>query len=453
MGSLSIIGRRSFRHGIHPRDYKELTADLPIERMPFAPELILPLSQHLGAPSVPVIQKHQRVQRGQVVAEAGGYVSSVLHAPATGTIRGVERRNHPSGNMVDAVVLEPDPASPQMLLNEGPIGWESMDPAQLVELVRSGGFVGLGGAAFPTHVKLAVPDGKRARFFIVNAAECEPFLNSDYRILLEKTESIFLGIRVIMKLLGSEITYIGVENNKMDAVERLRSLMPRDLPCAVVPLETKYPQGAEKMLTEAVLKKEIPSGKLPIDIQVLVNNVGTIAAIGELVRYNQPLVERVVTVTGPGIERPSNLLVPIGTKISDVIAHCGGLKDDVRQILFGGPMMGSAQRALDVPIMKGTSGLLFLTDSEVLPRQEYPCIKCQRCVDACPVFLNPSRLGALARMRHYEEMLDFNILDCMECGSCSYVCPSNIPLVQRFRVAKGLLKEQQRRAKDKGAAA
>jgi len=453
MGSGSIIGRRSFRHGIHPRDYKELTADLPLERMPFAPELVLPLSQHLGAPSVPIVKKHQRVQRGEVIAEAGGYVSAVLHAPATGTVRGIERRNHPSGNMVDAIVIEPDPASPQMLLNEGPLVWDSMTPPELVELVRSGGFVGLGGAAFPTHVKLAVPEGKRARFFIVNAAECEPFLNSDYRILLERTESIFLGMRVIMKLLGSEMSYIGVELNKMDAVERLRALMPSDLPCEVVPLETKYPQGAEKMLTEAVLKKEIPSGQLPIDIQVLVNNVGTISAIGDLVQFNQPLVERVVTVTGPGIERPANLMIPIGTKISDVIAFCGGLKDDVRQILFGGPMMGSAQRALDVPIMKGTSGLLFLTETEVVPRQEYACIKCQRCVDACPVFLNPSRLGSLARMRLYEDMLDFNILDCMECGSCSYVCPSNIPLVQRFRVAKTLLKEQQRKAKEKGAAA
>lgn len=454
MSSSGSMHKRSFRHGVHPRDYKELTADLPLERMPFAHELILPLSQHLGAPSVPVVKKSQRVQRGQVIAEAGGYVSSLLHAPATGTIRGIERRNHPSGGMVDAVVLEPDVTSPQLLFDEGPIDWESMDQKEVVELVRSGGFVGLGGAAFPTHVKLAVPEGKHARFFIVNAAECEPFLNSDYRILLEKTASIFLGIRVIMKLLGSEITYIGVETNKMDAIERLRGLMPPDLPCEIVALETKYPQGAEKMLTEAVLKKEIPSGKLPIDIQVLVNNVGTIAAIGDLVQYHQPLIERVVTVTGPGIGRPSNLIIPIGTKMSDVIAFCGGMRDDVRQILFGGPMMGSAQRSLDVPIMKGTSGLLFLTDNEVLPRQEYACIKCQRCVDACPVFLNPSRLGALARIRLYEEMLDFNILDCMECGSCSYVCPSNIPLVQRFRVAKVLLKEQQRKqSKETGAAA
>ncbi len=225
--------------------------------------------------------------------------------------------------------------------------------------------------------------------------------------------------------------------------------MPADLACEIVPLETKYPQGAEKMLTEAVLNIEIPSGRLPIDVQVIVNNVGTVSGIGEYFSYGQPLIERIVTVTGPGIRNPSNLLVPIGTKLQDVINYCDGVEDNVRQILFGGPMMGSAQRFLDVPIMKGTSGILFLTDYEVFPREEYPCIKCQRCVDACPVFLNPSRLGSLAKARLYDDMLDWHIMDCMECGSCSFVCPSNIPLVQRFRVGKALLREKS--AREKGA--
>jgi electron transport complex protein RnfC len=419
-----------------------MTRDLPIERVPFMPELVLPLSQHLGAPSKPVIRVGDRVQRGQVVAEAGGFVSSILHASATGIVRAIEPHHHASGNMVESIVLEPDPDSAQALYGPGSIDWSSMSREELVELVRKGGFVGLGGAAFPTHVKLSIPEGKTVRFFLVNAAECEPFLNSDYRILLEKTESVFEGTRVLLRALGAERAYIGVEDNKPEAVERLRQLMPSDLPCEVVPLATKYPQGAEKMLTEAVLHKEVPSGKFPIDIHVVVNNVGTVAGVGEMVRFGQPLVERVVTVTGPGIHRPANLLVPIGTRLADVIGYCGGLKDNVRQILFGGPMMGSAQRFLDAPIMKGTSGILFLTDLEVLPRDEYACIKCQRCVDACPVYLNPSRLGSLAKARLYEDMMDYHILDCMECGSCSYVCPSNIPLVQRFRVAKALLREQ-----------
>lgn len=445
----AILRRTSFRHGVHPGDYKELTRDLPIERLPFMPELVLPLSQHLGAPSKAIVRPGDRVYRGQMIAEAEGFVSAVLHASATGIVEAIEPRHHPSGNMMEAVVLKPDPDAAQALFRAGAIDWRSLDRPQLVELIRRGGFAGLGGAAFPTHVKLSVPEGKKVRFFLVNAAECEPFLNSDYRILLEKTESVFEGTRVVLKALGAERAYIGVEDNKPEAVERLRALMPPDLACEVVPLATKYPQGAEKMLTEAVLHKEIPSGKLPIDIHVVVNNVGTVAGIGEMVRFGQPLIERVVTVTGPGIERPSNVLVPIGTRLSDVIGYCGGLKDNVRQILFGGPMMGSAQRFLDVPIMKGTSGVLFLTDVEVLPREEYACIKCQRCVDACPVYLNPSRLGALAKARHYEDMLDYHILDCMECGSCSYVCPSNIPLVQRFRVAKALLREQM--AKEKAA--
>jgi len=277
---------------------------------------------------------------------------------------------------------------------------------------------------------------------MVNASECEPFLTTDYRIMLEQADAIFLGIRIILKVLGAKRAYIGTETNKMDAVEFLQSVMPPDLPCEIIALETKYPQGAEKMLIEAVLDREVPSGKLPIDVEVVVNNVGTVAFIGDMFKYGQPLIERVITVTGPGIRHPANLLVPIGTKLSDVIEYCGGMTDNVRQILFGGPMMGAPQRSIDVPIMKGTSGVLFLTDYQVRPREEYPCIKCMRCVDACPVFLNPSRLGLLAKSRRYEDMLEYHILDCIECGSCSYVCPSNIPLVQRFRVAKALLREQ-----------
>lgn len=447
MALFKLSSLPSFRHGVHPDDYKGLTRDLPLERVPFFDEVILPLQQHLGKPSKPLVHPGERVHRGQLIAAADGFVSANLHASVTGKVRAIGPHNHPSGSMVDAILIETDPHSDQRLFGERRIPWKGLTSAETVNLIRDGGFVGLGGAAFPTHVKLTVPEGKRARFFIVNAAECEPYLNSDYRILLEWTDSIFEGIRVCLQALGSQRALIGIENNKADAVELLQSRLPADLDCEVIPLETKYPQGAEKMLIESVLHKEVPSGKLPIDVEVVVNNVGTVAGIGDMVRFGQPLIERVVTVTGPGIRRPANLVIPIGTKLSDVIAFCDGLADDTRQILFGGPMMGAAQRFLDVPIMKGTSGILFLTDREVVPREEYPCIKCQRCVDACPVYLNPSRLGGLARARLYEDMLDFHIMDCIECGSCSYVCPSHIPLVQRFRVAKGLLREKQAREK------
>ncbi len=441
---------KTFRHGIHPHDYKEMTRNIPIERMPFTDEVILPLSQHLGNPSRPVVKKGDKVYRGQLIAEPVGFVSTGLHASMTGTVVAIEPRHHPSGRMVESIVIKKDPYSPQTLFHEHKTDWENLSPQDLLEVIKRGGFVGLGGAAFPTHVKLTVPEGKRVRFLMVNAVECEPYLTSDHRLMLENPEAIFIGIRIVQKILNSEKTYIGVETNKPDAIELLRERVPADLNCEVVPLATKYPQGAEKMLIEAVLHKEVPSGKLPIDVHTVVNNVGTIAGIGEIFQYGKPLIERIVTITGPGINRPTNLMVPIGTKLSDVIEYCGGLKENTRQILFGGPMMGAPQLDLEVPIMKGTSGILTLTEEEVQIRPEYPCIRCLRCVDACPVYLNPSRLGQLAKMRLYEEMLDFHIMDCVECGSCSYVCPSNIPLVQRFRVAKGLLREKMAKQKKAG---
>lgn len=444
---------KSFRHGVHPDDYKHLTRELAIERMPMPEKVVLPLSQHLGKPSIPLVKKGDHVYRGQLIAKAGGFVSSPLHASVTGTVTGIDLHHHASGNMVEAITIETDPTSPQALFAERRIEWANLDPADIIRLIGDGGFVGLGGAAFPTHVKLTIPEGKKARFFIVNAAECEPYLNSDFRIVLERREAIVEGIRVYMKALGAEKAYVGIESNKDDAAQRLAAILPDDLDCEIIVLETKYPQGAEKMLIDAVFHREVPSGKLPIDVETVVNNVGTVAGVGELFLFGQPLIERIVTVTGPGIRRPANLLVPVGTPLQDVIDHCGGMTDDTRQILFGGPMMGAAQRFLDVPVMKGTSGVLFLTGDQVVHREEYPCIRCQRCVDACPVFLNPSRLGSLAKARLYEDMLDYHIMDCMECAACSFVCPSNIPLVQRFRVAKGLLREQQQRDREKAAEA
>jgi electron transport complex protein RnfC len=391
----------------------------------------------------------EKVYRGQLIAEAVGFVSVPLHASATGHVSAIEKRPHPSGRPSESIVIACDPNSPQTLYDEQPIDWEHPDTKGLLTAVQGGGFVGLGGAAFPTHVKFVVPEGKRIQFFLVNGCECEPYLTTDHRIMLEYAQSIFLGIRVILRMLGAEKTVIGVETNKWDAIAALREGIPQDLPCEVIPLQTKYPQGAEKMLISAVLQREVPSGKLPIDVRVVVSNVGTVAGIGDYFAFGQPLIERVVTVTGPGIRNPSTLLMPVGTKLGDVIDYCGGLTDDIAQVLFGGPMMGSAQYNLDVPIMKGTSGVLCLVESQVLSRREYPCIRCSSCLDACPAFLNPSQLGMLARSERYEEMLGLHIMDCMECGSCSYVCPSNIPLVQRFRVAKGTLREEQARQKER----
>jgi H+/Na+-translocating ferredoxin:NAD+ oxidoreductase subunit C len=442
-------GMKTFRHGIHPRTFKELTSERPIERVPFPDEVVLHLRQHLGAPSRPIVSVGDRVHRGQLIAEASGFVSVPLHASATGRVSAIEKRRHPGGNMSEAIVIEVDHDSPQALYEDAPRDWERPTREELVRLIQEGGFVGLGGAAFPSHVKLSVPEGKRVEWVMINGAECEPYLTTDHRVMLEYADSIILGIRVVMKVLGAKKSFIGIETNKMNAIRALSDRLPADLNCRIVPLQTKYPQGAEKMLISAVLKREVPSGRLPIDVQVVVNNVGTVAGMGDFFAYGQPLIERVVTVSGPGVRRPATLLVPLGMSLRDILETCGGTTEDTRQILFGGPMMGAPQYHLDVPVLKGTSGILCLTGAQVVSRHEYACIRCSSCLDACPVFLNPSLLGSLARSGHYDEMIPLHLMDCMECGSCSYVCPSNIPLVQRFRVAKALVREEEAREKEK----
>ena len=447
MTSATATTVKTFQHGIHPGENKQLTSGRLIERMPFPEGVVLPLSQHLGAPSRPIVEVGEKVYRGQLIALAEGFVSVPLHASVTGRVKAIEKRPHPTGKPLDAIAIACDPTSPQTLYNEGPLPWEHLDTGELLTAIQNGGFVGLGGAAFPSHVKFSVPKGKRVQYFLVNGCECEPYLTTDHRIMLEFGDSILLGIRILQQMLGAEKTIFGVEDNKWDAIQSLREKVPQDLPCDILPLQTKYPQGAEKMLISAMLKREVPSGRLPIDVQVVVSNVGTVAGIGDMFAFGQPLIERIVTVSGPGIRKPATLMIPLGTRLRDVIAYCGGLTSDIRQVLLGGPMMGSPQFDLDVPVMKGTSGILCLTKAQAPSRREYPCIRCSACLDACPVFLNPSQLGSLARSAKYEEMLGLNIMDCIECGACSYVCPSNIPLVQRFRVSKGLLRFKMARDK------
>lgn len=438
---------RTFDHGVHPADQKSRTRDLPVQRMPFVDEYVLPLRQHLGAPSKPLVAAGQTVYRGQPIAEANGFVSVALHAPVTGRVRGIERRPTAGGEEAESIVIERDTGSPQTLYNERPVDAASLPPADVLKRIQAAGIVGLGGAAFPTHVKLSVPQGKKVEFLLVNGCECEPYLTCDHRVMLERTAAIFAGLRVCLAATGAERAYFGVETNKLDVLERLQA--PPGLPVEFVPLETKYPQGAEKMLITSVTGREVPSGKLPIDVQVVVQNVGTLAAIGEYFRYGQPLIERVLTVTGPGIREARNLLVPIGTPVREVLEWCGGLTDDAKQIILGGPMMGQPTASLDVPVVKGTSGILALTEREFVKRDEMACLRCLRCADACPLDLNPCRLGQLAKAKRYDDLLEHHLLDCMECACCSYVCPSGIPLVQRFRVAKALIREKQ--ARDKAA--
>jgi electron transport complex protein RnfC len=412
--------------------------------MPFPDEIVLPLRQHAGKPAVPIVRAGDRVERGDTVAEADGWVSVPIHASAAGTVRGIDWWAHPDGSVAEAIILTVDRYSPQVPRPRVVPRWEGLSPKDVVEAVRKAGEVGLGGAAFPTHVKLLPPEGVDVETLVVNAAECEPYLTTDHRIMVDYPERVQFGIRVMMQALGVERTVIGVENNKPDAIEALEATLPDDLDVTVQSVKVKYPQGYEKMLIKTLLGRSVPAGKLPMNVGVVVQNVGSIAAIAEVFETGLPLIERVVTLTGPGVRRPSNLIVPVGTKLRDALEFCGGLVGDVTEIVFGGPMMGASQPDLDAPIIKGTTGVVILTREESRPRQRYPCIQCGRCLDSCPMFLNPSLLGQLAQAGRYEEMGETHLADCVLCGCCSYVCPSNIPLSQMFALGKvGLRKLQE----------
>jgi H+/Na+-translocating ferredoxin:NAD+ oxidoreductase subunit C len=444
-----MFERLSFRHGVHPPDSKELTAGIPIRRMPFPEQIILPLRQHAGNPAKPLVAPGDHVERCDKVAEADGFVSVPIHASGSGTVKAIQRWPHPDGSLSEAVIIELDKYSPQVPRPRMIPHWEGLTPEEVISAVQEAGVVGLGGAAFPTHVKLSPPADVKLEFLLVNGVECEPYLTTDHRLMAERPERVHLGIRIMMKTLGVERCVVGVEKNKPDAIEALRGTAPDDLDVTIQPLTVKYPQGAEKMLIKAVTGREVPSGKLPMHVGTVVQNVGSLSAIAEVFDTGFPLVERVVTVTGPGVRKPANLIIPVGTKLREVLEYCGGLTNDVNEIVFGGPMMGLSQPDLDAPIIKGTTGIVALTRAQAQPEAIYPCIKCGYCLDACPVFLNPSLLGILAQAGRYEEMAEHDLMTCMLCGCCSYVCPSNIPLSQMFSLGKTMLRKTREKQAEK----
>ena len=434
---------QTFRHGVHPPDSKQLTAALPLRRMPFPTEVILPLRQHTGKPARRIVERGDRVERGDVVAEADGFMSVPIHASAAGTVIGTALWPHPDGSRTEAVRIAVDRYSVQMTRPRMIPAWHSLAAEQVVAAVQRAGVVGLGGAAFPAHVKLVPPKDTTVELLIVNGAECEPYLTSDHRAMVERPDSVMFGTRIMMQALGVKRAVIGIENNKPDAVAALTRALPADLDITVRALEVKYPQGAEKMLINTLVGREVPSGKLPVNVGVVVQNVGTLACIAEVFETGLPLIERIVTVSGHGVVRPANLIVPVGTRIRDVLEFCGGLTSDAAEVVLGGPMMGIAQPDLDAPVIKGTTGIVVLTEADVASRRVYPCIQCGHCLDACPVFLNPSQLGQYAQAGRLDDMAAANLSDCMLCGSCSYVCPSNIPLAQMFSLSKAALRRQQ----------
>jgi Na+-translocating ferredoxin:NAD+ oxidoreductase subunit C len=444
VGIFSLFKKGSFAHGIHPPAHKALTAHIPIRRLAFPSVLVLPLSQHIGAPSEAIVKKGQEVVRGEPIAIATSDLSVPIHAPATGRIKDIKLITTARGNKEMSIILEAYEASSQEVLWKNNWQADSLNHDEMLKAIQEIGLVGLGGAAFPSHFKLNAPEKKPVDTLIVNGCECEPYLTCDHRVMLEYPEQLITGIRYAMKATGTSKAIIGIEDNKMDAVMVLQKLLLNEANISVQAVETKYPQGSEKMLIKSLINREVPAGGIPADIGVVVNNVSTLYALGHLLPKGEGLTERVVTVTGPGIKRPGNYLIPIGTTIGFVLEQLG-YEGTANEFILGGPMMGPAVSSLDTPITKGCSGLLVLDEPNIQQESNHtwPCIKCGRCVNACPMHLNPSQLGLLASAAEFQTMADsYNLNHCFECGCCSYVCPSNIPLVQYFRIAKAINREQ-----------
>jgi len=437
--NLLSLFKGSFDHGVHPNDHKVQTVDLPIQRLPFGSEFVMPLGQHIGTPAKAVVKAGDRVERGQLIAEATGFISSALHSPVTGSVKAVEPRRYTDGSFKEAIVIEADKFASQQIDHNNTPAPENLSIEQFIEVIQQAGIVGMGGAAFPSHVKYSIPEGQQIDELLINGAECEPYLTNDHRLMVERPDDLLRGIEILRKQLGAKHATIGVESNKPESITALQNALDKQiaLPISVSPLEVKYPQGAEKMLIKSIYDREVPAGELPRNLGISVNNVGTMIAIADYFDKGMPLIERIVTVAGPGIDYPANLIVPLGTSVRDVLKFCGGLKEATHEVIMGGPMMGTPIASLDAPILKGTSGILAFTEQETGRPQEYPCIHCGRCLEACPYFLNPSKLARLGKARMYEEMgSQYHVMDCVECGACTFACPSNIPIVQHIRSAK-----------------
>jgi electron transport complex protein RnfC len=429
-----------FKGGTHPPDSKEYTKDIPISRVKVPARVAVPLLQHIGAPCIPAVKAADEVRKGQVIGTAGGFVSAPVHSPVSGKVSGISSVPHPSGAMVPAVLIENDLQETWVEVHENK-DYGALSPENLREMILNAGLVGMGGATFPTHVKLSPPKGKTIDAVIINGVECEPYLTADYRLMLENPREIIEGSKLIMKALGVTRGYIGIEANKPKAVEAMKQALGNDTALSARVLKVKYPQGAEKMLIKALLNREVPPRGLPLDVGVVVQNVATAKASYDAVRFGHPLVERVITVVGDAVTEPKNLLARIGMTVADLIAECGCFKGEPGKIVMGGPMMGVALHSTDVPITKGTSGIIVFSKQTVGNDLDFgPCIRCGRCIDACPMGLIPSMLGILAEKARYEETREYHLHDCFECGSCTYVCPAKRPMVHYIKLAKSLVK-------------
>ncbi len=436
MEATTVKAQVTFSGGVHPADNKRLTAHKATVPAAIPKRVIIPLSQHIGAPTKALVVIGQEVKKGEKIGETTGFVSAPVHSSISGKVVALGNFPHILGADLPAVVIENDGKDEWVGGLKETADYLMLSAEELKKLVQDAGIVGMGGATFPTHVKLSPPKEKPIDVLILNGAECEPYLTSDHRLMLEKSKEIVEGLKILMRILNVSKGHIGIEANKPDAIEAMTRAAAGSPEIKVWPLKVKYPQGAEKMLIKVVSGRTVPAGGLPMDVGVVVQNVGTAEAIYNAVRYGRPLIERYVTVTGRGVKDPKNFLVRIGTPFSQLIEEAGGLTDDAAKVVAGGPMMGMSQYTLDVPVIKGTSGITVLPKNEVSTNGYGPCIRCGRCIDACPMKLQPSYIGLYIEKGHYQDAKDYNLMDCFECGSCSFVCPANRPMVQWVKKAK-----------------
>lgn len=423
--------------GIHPPENK-LSSNAPIETLPVPKQAIVPLGQNLGAPSKPVVKKGDEVKVGQLLAEAGGFISTNIHSPVSGKVFKIDNAIDGSGYKRPCIIINVEGDEWDENIDRTPdiISEITLEPKQIIDRIKDAGIVGMGGATFPTYVKLMPPPGKVAEYLIINGVECEPYLTSDHRMMLELGQQIIIGTRILMKALNVKKAFIGIENNKPDAISHFNELVKGSDDIEIQPLKVQYPQGGEKQLIKAAVNREVPSGKLPIEVGCVVQNVGTAFAVYEAVQKNKPLIERVVTVTGKGVKKPSNFLARIGTPISELIEAAEGLPENTGKIIGGGPMMGKAITSLEVPVVKGSSGILLMKNEESTRSTEGPCIRCSKCTYVCPMGLEPYLLSKAAKLGNYEMAENESIMDCIECGSCQYGCPAAIPLLDYLRLGK-----------------
>jgi len=410
-------------------------------------KVVIPLSQHIGAPAKPIVQVGDKVLTGQQIAEPGGFVSIPMHASISGTVSKIDLFPHPIGNRQMAIEITGDGTDEWVTLEDNP-DFMNLSPKDMKEKIAQAGICGMGGAGFPTHVKLSPPAENPIDTVILNGVECEPYLTSDYRVMMERGADIVSGLKAIMKILNAANGYIGIEVNKKDAIAKMSQLVKGEKNIQVVGLKLKYPQGAEKQLIYATTKRKVPSkGGLPLAVGVVVQNVGTAVAVYEALRFGKPLIQRVVTMTGKIVKNPKNLRTRIGTPMSEMLAFCSGTKSEIGKVISGGPMMGIAIPTLDTPVGKGTSGIVILDPKEARKDEENVCLHCGRCVDVCPMDLFPAQIAACVRTEKWEQADKSGLTDCMKCGSCAYVCPAHIKLVQWIEIGKQKVAEMQRAKK------